>query len=93
MPSGCLIGNWRELPEGGQIRLGVITGKKIGNAVVRTRARRLLREAFRLHQHDLERPVELVLVAQRTIVDKGLGGVEQDLLALLRRAKLLKETI
>jgi ribonuclease P protein component len=87
---GCFIANWRVLPEGSRTRLGVITAKKLGNAVVRARARRLLREAFRLHQHDLAQPVDLVLVAQRPLVGKGLPVVEETFLAMLRKAGLLK---
>jgi ribonuclease P protein component len=90
MPCGCLIANWMVLPPGSPMRLGVITAKKLGNAVVRARARRLLREAFRLHQHDLSQPVDLVLVAQRTIVGKGFAAVEADFLAMLRKARLVK---
>ena len=89
--SGCLIANWLVLPPGSATRIGVITARKIGGAVVRTRARRLLREAFRLHQPDLAQPVDLVLVAQPSIVDKGFADVERDYLAALRRARLLKE--
>jgi len=59
LPCGCFIANWQVLPAGSPTRLGVITAKSIGNAVVRARARRLLREAFRLHQHDLAQPVDL----------------------------------
>lgn len=33
---------------GGTNRLGIVTGKKVGNAVKRNRARRIIREAFRL---------------------------------------------
>ncbi len=87
---GSLIANWKVLPVGSSQRVGVITTKKLGNAVVRARARRLLREVFRLHQHDLTQPVDLVLVAQRTIVGKGLAAVESDLLAALRRGGILK---
>ena len=89
---GCLIANWRLLPTGSPTRLGVITGKKIGNAVVRNRARRLLRETFRRHQHELQQPLELVLVARASIAGKNYSGVEQDYLATLRKAGLLKET-
>lgn len=32
----------------GKNRLGIVTGKKVGNAVKRNRARRVIREAFRL---------------------------------------------
>ena len=41
---GCLIANWLKLPPGRPSRLGVITSRKIGDAVIRSRARRLLRE-------------------------------------------------
>jgi ribonuclease P protein component len=86
---GCIILNWQHLPEASRSRLGVITAGKIGGAVIRNRARRLLRECFRLHQHDLNRKVDLVLVARPSIVGKGFAEVEQDFLATLRRAKLL----
>jgi ribonuclease P protein component len=90
LAQGCLIVNWNKLPEGAQPKLGVVTSKKIGAAVVRSRARRLLRESFRLHQHDLAQPVEIVLVARNSIAGKKFADVEKDFLAALRRAKLLK---
>jgi len=88
---GCLIANWRRAPATETSRLGVITSSKLGGAVVRSRARRLLRESFRRHQHELAHPVELVLVARASITDKGLGTVERDLLTTLRKAGLLKK--
>ena len=62
---GCLIANWHRLPDGTSPKLGVVTSKRIGNAVARSRARRLLRESFRQHQHEFSQPVELVLVARQ----------------------------
>jgi ribonuclease P protein component len=90
--SGCLILNWLPLASASQARLGVITSKKIGNAVARARARRLLREAFRLNQLRLVQPLDLVLVARLSIVGKRFAEVEKDLLQGLRKASLLKET-
>ena len=87
---GCLIANWHRLPDGTSPQLGVVTSKRIGNAVARSRARRLLRESFRLHQYELSQPVELVLVARNSIVGRDFAGVEKDFLAVLRRASLLK---
>jgi len=88
--NGCLIANWLRLPAGARSRLGVISAGKIGNAVVRNRARRLLRESFRLHQHELGQPVDLVLVARASIAGKGFVEVERDFLTTLRKAGLLK---
>ena len=89
LAQGCLIANWNKLPDGGAPKLGVVTSKKIGGAVERSRARRLLRETFRRHQHEFAQPVELVLVARNSIAGKSFAGVERDFLAALRRAGLL----
>ena len=89
---GCLIANWHRLPAGAAPKLGVVTSKKIGNAVARSRARRLLRESFRLHQHDFAQPVEMVLVARNSIAGKQFADVEKDFLAALKRAGILKMT-
>jgi ribonuclease P protein component len=85
---GCLIANVLPRPAGQASRLGVVTSKKIGGAVVRSRARRLLRECFRLHQRELARPVDLVLVARPSIAGKKLADVELDLMRVLRQARL-----
>jgi ribonuclease P protein component len=90
LAQGCLIANWNRLPAGGAPKLGVVTSRKIGGAIVRSRARRLLRESFRRHQHELAQPVELVLVARHSIAGKKFAGVEKDFLAALNRAGLLK---
>ncbi len=87
---GCLIANWQRLPAAAHSRLGVVSSGKIGGAVVRNRARRLLRESFRLHQNELSGPVDLVLVARQSIVSKGFADVERDFLTTLRKAGLLK---
>ena len=39
-------------------RCGIVTGKKIGNAVLRNRSRRVIREAFRIFDHDLSEKTE-----------------------------------
>jgi ribonuclease P protein component len=90
LAQGCLVANWNFLPEGAGPKLGVVTSRKIGGAVQRTRARRLLRESFRLHQHDFAKPVEIILVARNSIVGKQFADVEKDFLTTLRRAGLLR---
>jgi ribonuclease P protein component len=87
---GCLVANWQRMPANGSSRLGVITSGKIGGAVVRSRARRLLRESFRLHQRELAQPLDLVLVARPSIAGKSFAAVEKDFLTTLRKARLLQ---
>ena len=87
---GCLIANWRRLPGSTTSKLGVVTSRRIGGAVERSRARRLLRESFRLHQHEFAQPVELVLVARPSIAGRRFAEVEKDFIAALNRSGLFK---
>ena len=86
---GCLVLNFRINKDREFSRIGIITSRKVGNAVVRNRARRLIREAFRLHQHDLTSAADLVWIARPSIAGKSFAQVERDYLSLLREAKLL----
>lgn len=48
-----------ELP---QTRIGLSVSKKHGGAVVRNRLKRLLREAFRLQQHEIPSGLDLIAI-------------------------------
>jgi len=45
-------------------RLGLSLSRRVGNAVRRNRIKRLLREAFRLMQHDLPRGYDIVVIVR-----------------------------
>ena len=47
-----------------QTRLGITTSKKVGNAVLRNRARRVLREAMREIIESLPKNYDIILVAR-----------------------------
>ena len=86
---GSLVLNWKELPNNSLSRMAVITTKKRGPAIIRTRARRLLRECFRLHQHALRQPVEMVMIARQSLVGRQYASLERDFLTAMQDAKLI----
>lgn len=67
------------------LRIGLIASRKVGNAVERSRARRKLREAWRINRHRLGREVDVVIVARRAIVTAAHSEVETELLRLLSK--------
>ena len=74
-------------------RLGVIVSKKYNNkAVQRNRARRLMKEAYRLLRHGLTTPVWVVLVARKQIADRKLADVQAELVGVLKKADVLDMT-
>ena len=48
----------------GHGRLGLSVSRRVGNAVRRSRVKRMLREAFRFLQHDFPRGYDLVVVVR-----------------------------
>ena len=73
-------------------RLGLTTGKKIGKATVRTRARRLMREAYRLieKEESLCHGYLVVIAARTKIVEAKTDEVKAEMESLFSRLGLLQ---
>ena len=71
-------------------RLGLTVSTKVGKAVVRNKVRRRLREIYRLHQHELTRGWDLVLVARVKTAFVPYAVLERDFLRLADKLGILK---
>ena len=73
----------------GQNRIGITTGKKLGHAVVRNRARRRLREVYRLNEHLFKPGYDIVVVARTKAIHAEFSKLQDGYLDLARRAGIL----
>ncbi|NLN94525.1 MAG: ribonuclease P protein component [Candidatus Hydrogenedens sp.] len=66
-------------------RLGLVVSRKVGNAVVRNRVKRHIREFFRLHHVLLQPGMQLVVVARPDSADHTGRACAAELLTQLNR--------
>ena len=71
-------------------RVGLITSKRVGGAVVRNRVRRRLREIVRRHQHALGSGVWLVIIARPAAAAASFAALDDEWLRLMKRAGLME---
>ncbi len=60
-------------------RLGITVGKSVGKAVARNRAKRLVRESFRLAETQIPKGYDFVVVVRSAAVGKKLSHILSDM--------------
>lgn len=71
------------------IRVGVAAGRTVGTAVVRNRAKRLLREAMRTLIPKIASGLDLILIARAGLASASLEDTHQAVQNLLQRAQII----
>lgn len=74
----------------GPRRLGVIASRKAGNAVLRNRAKRTLRELFRRHAEVLPPACDVVVVIRRDFPNFSFAEIRERYLHALKQATRTK---
>jgi ribonuclease P protein component len=62
-------------PAGERRRLGITASRRVGNAVQRNRAKRVVREAFRQLREELPAGLDLVVIVRQALGSRGLAEV------------------
>ena len=73
----------------GTPKIGFAVAKKVGTAVSRNKIKRQMREAVRPYISTIDSGYDIIFIARMRIKGISLRDVEKDMLALLKRAKLL----
>jgi ribonuclease P protein component len=85
---------WLRKTEETQGQLGVVATKRIlPHAVDRNRARRLLRETYRLNRPNLIPGIDLILLARRPIREARQADVAAEFRKICRQARIGKEPV
>jgi ribonuclease P protein component len=71
----CLVFILLRREPGQPVRLGITASRKIGGAVQRNRARRLIREAFRAVFLELPPALDIVVIVRKPLGERKLGAV------------------
>ena len=72
-------------------RMAYLASKKVGNAVKRNRARRLMKESVRLSNMELPTGYDFIIIARNTITNAKCAEVKRSLESALRRTGVIKK--
>ncbi len=85
-----LVIYFRRSPETETFRFGVSVSKKIGNAVVRNRLRRMIKEIMRLHAEQVDGSCDLIVIVRKAAVEMAYAELDKSLMHVLKKAGLFK---
>ena len=72
-------------------RVGLSVSKKIGNAVVRNRIKRYIRQAFHELENDIKPTYDFIIIARQPTKDLEFFEVKKSLTHLLSKERLLNK--
>ena len=70
-------------------RIGISVSKKVGKSVIRSRVKRLIRESYRLRNHDFKVGYDFVIIARVVSNGQSYKVIDHALLDLYKKAGLI----
>ena len=74
-------------------RLGLTAGKTVGNAVLRNRIKRLMRESYRLMEDRLGVGFDIVMVARSRAPMQNLAKIQKDVVFAMKKLGIFRDTL
>lgn len=80
------------LPNGKKVRrLGITAGKKVGGAVIRNRAKRRIRELFRINQEHLKDGYDFCIVARTRTASAPYDKLVRDFCYAMKQLEVIAD--
>lgn len=84
-----LVVYYKPQPDVEHFKLGISVSKKIGNAVVRNRMRRVIKEIVRHLSHRIKHQVQIVIIVRKPAVEMEYKSLENSIIHIMKKVQLL----
>lgn len=74
-------------------RIGLSVSKKIGNAVIRNRVKRYIRQVFTELKEDINDQYDYIIIARKPVAEMDFFQVKKSLIHVMKIAKVLPRNI
>ena len=71
-------------------RVGFVVSKKVGNSVIRSKVKRLMKESYRLNDSRFKISYDIIFIARADCKNSTFKEIESALLHLMKKMKLTK---
>jgi ribonuclease P protein component len=71
-------------------RIGIITTRKLGHAHIRNRARRIVRELFRMNVSKIQGTASMIVLPRKNMLDQEFESLEVEFISFLNKLSILK---